>query len=246
MVLFLNVPIFGFSQSSDLVFLRGKVISASKEVKDINVINLRSQNSTITNDNGNYSLFVKIGDTLQFSGWQTLTKNHVIHEADLSKKLLVLHLEPQAIPLDEVTIIDYKNINAVSLGILEKPAKKYTPAERKLKVAKDFDVGFYEIMVPNIFFSIDPIINAISGRTAALKKDLEIERKQAVIKNIEMLYNDTFFIEKLKIPSDYVKGFLFYVSDDEELKKVLVTKNKTKIEFILIKLSNSYLQISGQ
>jgi hypothetical protein len=246
MVVFLNFPIFGFSQSSDLVFLRGKIISANKEVKNVNVINLRSQNSIITDDNGNYSMFVKIGDTLQFSSWQTRTKKHVIVETDLSKKLFVLNLEPQAIPLDEVKIIDYKNINAVSLGILEKPAKKYTTAERKLKVAKDFDVGFYEIMVPNIFFSIDPIINAISGRTAALKKDLEIERKQAVIKNIEMLYNDAFFIEKLNIPSDYVKGFLFYVSDDEELKKVLATKNKTKIEFVLIKLSNSYLQISGQ
>lgn len=246
MILFLNVPSFGFSQSSDLVFLRGKIMSANKEVKDVNVFNLRSENSTITDVNGNYSLFVKIGDTLQFSSWQTRTKKHVIHETDLSKKLFFLNLEPQAIPLDEVKIIDYKNINAVSLGILEKPAKKYTPAERKLKVAKDFDVGFYEIMVPNIFFSIDPIINAISGRTATLKKDLDIERKQAVIKNIEALYNDTFFIERLKIPSEYVKGFLFYVADNEQLKKVLVTKNKTKIEFVLVKLSKEYLKISEQ
>jgi hypothetical protein len=37
--------------------------------------------------------------------------------------------------LEEVTIIDYKKISAVSLGTTSKGVKKYTPAERRLYTA---------------------------------------------------------------------------------------------------------------
>jgi len=44
-------------------------------------------------------------------------------------------LEPLVRLLDEVRINEYKNINAVSLGIISPNTKHYTPAERKLYTA---------------------------------------------------------------------------------------------------------------
>jgi hypothetical protein len=149
-------------------------------------------------------MFVKVGDTLQFSGLQIVTKKSVITENDITKQLYVVSLEAKVNLLDEVEIKQYKNINAVSLGILQRPAKVYTPAERRLKTASDYDVT--DFLGPTIGFSmgLDPILNAISGRTAMLKKELKIEKKEYLLNKIEYMFKEEYFLENLKIPKEYI------------------------------------------
>ena len=135
MKLFKSIIIFlffaqTFAQTPTLTLLKGKITSQIKELNDVYVANLRSESTTTTDNNGNFSMFVKVGDTLQFSGLQIVTKKAVITENDLAKQLYVENLEVKVNPLDEVEIKQYPNINATSLGILQKPAKVYTPAER--------------------------------------------------------------------------------------------------------------------
>ena len=73
----------------------------------------------------------------------------------------------------EVTIVQYKNINAVSLGIIQKKSKTYTPAERKLKTAAA-ENGQYGT---NTKIGLDPLLNWISGRTQIMLKEVQIEKK---------------------------------------------------------------------
>ena len=87
---------------------------------------------------------------------------------------------------------------------------------------------------------VDGLINAISGRTAMLKKELEVERKELTIKKIEDNFEEKYFIETLKIPSDYVKAFLYYISDNEELRTALAAKDKVQIDFVFAKLASEY------
>jgi hypothetical protein len=220
---------FGFGQSSELVFLKGKITCSSKDVKEVNVFNLRSESSSTTDEMGDYTLFVKAGDTLNFSSVQIETKRIVIKEADLTKSILVTALVSKVIALEEVEIKEYKNINAVSLGILDKPAKQYTPAERKVYTATSTPV--------------DGLINAISGRTKMLKKEVVVEKKEMMLQKIENLYGYDFFTTKLKIPKNNVRGFWYYAVEDEKLVAALKTKNKTMITFILTDLSKKYLAL---
>ena len=108
--------------------------------------------------------------------------------------------------LDEVKIDEYKNINAVSLRILSKPAKKYTPAERKLRTAGELH-WYSPLLIPVGGMSIDGMINSISGRTAMLKKEVLVERKEFLLKKITDQFKVDYFTETIKIPTDYVKGF---------------------------------------
>jgi len=178
------------------------------------VYNLRSDSNTTTNENGDYSLFAMAGDTLKFISIQIETKKIVITHADLTKSLLVTTLLPAVTNLDEVQIKEYKNINAVSLGILEKPAKQYTPAERKLYTAT---TGL-----------LDPLLNTISGRKAMLKKELAVEKKEKLLQKIEYQFEVDYFTSKLKIPAENVKGFWYYAVDDRRLEEALNAKIKQK------------------
>lgn len=227
------------AQIDELFFLKGKVLVQIKELDGINVLNSRSESTTVTDQSGNFSLFVKVSDTLKFSGLQIVSSKVVISKADFSKSLLVVNLQPKVFELPEVKVTDYPNINAVSLGILQKPAKKYTPAERRLKTATSLDgaVGFGGIM------SLDPLLNWISGRTAMLKKELNVERKEFLKKKIENYFDEQYFTKTLKIPAEFVEGFLYYAVEDEKLMQLSSEENKGLIQFKLVEISIEYLNI---
>lgn len=233
----------GFAQSSELTFLRGRIVCPIKELGEVNITNLRSESFTTSNENGSYSLFVKVGDTLQFNSLQIETKKIVIRQDDLAKSLLVTQLVPKTIDLAEVEIKDYSHINAVSLRILEKPAKKYTPAERRLKTATDFDATASAGLMAGGSFGLDPIINAITGRTAMLLKELEVERKERMLVKIENQFGVEYFTKKLKIPNDYVRGFWYYLVEDAELVNLINDKNKGMAKFRMSKLATDYLAL---
>ena len=239
--LFFYFPIFGFAQSTELVFLKGKLVCSIKNLSDVNVTNLRSETTTVS-VNGDYSMFVKVGDTIQFSSIQIETKKVIIQESDLAKSLFVSSLNPKVIALDEVEIKEYKNINAVSLGILDKPAKKYTPAERKLRTAGEFH-WYYPLLIPLGGMPTDGLINSISGRTAMLKKELEVEKKEMLLKKIEYQFDPEYFTINLKIPQEYVKGFWYYAIQEPRLVKEINAKNKNKAQFIFAELAVKYLEL---
>ena len=239
--LFFYFPIFGFAQSTELVFLKGKLVCSIKNLSDVNVTNLRSETTTVS-VNGDYSMFVKVGDTIQFSSIQIETKKVIIQESDLAKSLFVSSLNPKVIALDEVEIKEYKNINAVSLGILDKPAKKYTPAERKLRAAGELH-WYSPLLIPLGGMSVDGLINAINGRTAMLKKELEVEKKEMLLKKIEYQFDPEYFTNNLKIPQEYVKGFWYYAIEEPRLVNEINSKNKSMAKFIFAELATKYLEL---
>jgi hypothetical protein len=240
--LFFCFPIFGFAQSTELVFLKGKIVCSVKNLTDVNVTNLRSETTTITNEKGDYFMFVKVGDTIQFSSIQIETKKVIIQESDLAKSLFVSSLNPKVIALDEVEVKEYKNINAVSLGILDKPAKKYTTAERKLRTAGEFH-WYYPLLIPLGGMPTDGLINSISGRTAMLKKELEVEKKEMLLKKIEYQFDPEYFTNNLKIPQEYVKGFWYYAIEEPRLVNEINSKNKSMAKFIFAELATKYLEL---
>ncbi|UPT71657.1 MAG: hypothetical protein M0D53_04735 [Flavobacterium sp. JAD_PAG50586_2] len=68
--------------------LKGKITSQIKELNEVYVTNLRSESSTTTDNNGSFSMFVKVGDTLQFSGLQIVGKKRGLMKVILPKNYL--------------------------------------------------------------------------------------------------------------------------------------------------------------
>jgi len=230
------------AQTTTLTLLKGKITSQIKELGSVNVANIRSESDTSADQNGNFSIFVKAGDTLSVSGLQIVSKKIAITDKDLVKQLYVINVENKVIALDEVEIKSYPNINAVSLGILQKPAKVYTPAERKLRAAGTFH-WYSPLLIPIGGMSVDGLINSISGRTAMLKKELAVERKEHLLQKIEYMFKEDYFVNNLKIPKEYIRGFWYYAVEDSKLTEALNAKNKMMARFIFSELAVKYLQI---
>jgi hypothetical protein len=141
---------------------------------------------------------------------------------DFEKVLFFVKPEPAMNQLDKVVIMRSDNISAVSLGIISSNQQSYTVAERKYATASS---GRMNPM------GFDPLLNYLSGRTAMLKKELKVEKKEFDMKAIEAMFNRSHFVGKLKIPFKYVEGFKYYVVDNKEFMVILESKNKGTVEF---------------
>jgi hypothetical protein len=163
-------------------------------------------------------------------------------ESDFSNDLLLIKMESLITELEEVAIINYKNINAVALGIVPTNQKTYTPAERKLSAAGDFK-WYSPLLIPLGGMSVDGLINSISGRTSMLKKELVVEKKEMLQLKTTDYFERSYFTKTLKIPEIHVDGFLFYIVENERYVRAMKDKNKTMATFLLSGLAVEYLKL---
>jgi hypothetical protein len=242
-----GVPLFllffqlTFGQASGEKIIHGKIVVVSGTIEGVNIVNIVNEKSTITDSNGDFFILAKAEDLLVFSSVNLEYHRKIIEEEDFKQDVLIIKMTSKTIELEEV-IVKQPDINAVSLGISPKGIKKYTPAERRLKTAGDFK-PLHLLSILGGSLAVDPILNAISGRTKMLKKELEVEKKERLLVIIDALYKEDYYSTVLKIPTDYIKGFQYYCIEEPNFAEVLNTKNKTKIEFLLIPLAVKYNQI---
>lgn len=231
LVFLMLYAVFSFSQGVDL---RGKVNAYILKLDGIYVINLKTEQAVFTDEEGNFSIKADVGDTLVFSGLQFKRKEVVVAEENISNKKMDVHLVATYQELNEVVIRNYGSISAVSLGIVSSNLRHYTPAERKLATASSSRLN------PQ---GLDPIINLISGRTAMLKKEVEVEKKENYIVMLEKMFDRDHFINTLHLPLDYINGFKYYVVENKRFTQILESKNLTTIEFLLGELAVQYKDV---
>lgn len=218
-----------YSQNQVPRRIEGKVVADFSNLEGIYVVNTSSEKSTTTNSEGHFSIEAKVGEILLLSAMNFKEVKIVLSESDFSKKWLVVSMQPIVNELKEV-IVGSSSISAESLGIIPYGQKKYTPAERKIFTATSG-------------FGIDPILNLISGRTNMLKKELEIEKKEGYLIQLENLFQPEFYIHSMHIPQLHVKGFLYFLVENPKFISILKTKNRTAIEFSMSELAVQFNEI---
>ncbi|MRX39625.1 hypothetical protein GJU43_10085 [Flavobacterium sp. LC2016-23] len=218
-----------FGQSPAPKEILGQILAESVTVEGINIINNNSQVSTVSDKEGRFSIVAKEGDVLVFSAVNLDPVKRRITTEDLNQALLVIKMAASEVELKEVIVNENANITAENLGIIPYGQKKYTPAERKVYTATST--------------SVDNLLNAISGRTTMLKKEVNVEKKEALFRKIEYLFEEDYYTNRLRIPLADIKGFQLYCVDDAEFAVSLNTKNKTMSMFLITELARKYLII---
>lgn len=243
-LIFLFLVTFANGQTASVSkIINGKVTANTTDLENIYLINLKTSKSTLTEHGGYFSINASIGDTLLFSSVQFKGIKVKLKESDFTSTLFFVKLEPIVRFLDEVKISEYKNINAVSLGIISPNTKHYTPAERKLRTASNPYTSFGLGTLIGFTSGLDPVLNWMSGRTTMLKKEVEVEKKETLMDKIEGWYETKYFIQTLKIPEDYVKGFEYYIVEDSKFVEAMKSKNKTMATFIMNDLAVKYKEL---
>lgn len=226
-----NYPFFlllflqtAFSQEK---MIHGQIFGMGNNVEGINIVNLVNEKSAVSDAKGEFHILAKPEDMLIFSAMTFEYKRRIIQQEDMRSSVLIISLVPKPNQLEEVVITKYANINSVQLGIIKKPIKELTPAQRRLVSARS---GL-----------ITGLINSINGTTASLKKGLEIEGKELIIdKFADDYFEPSYFTEVLKIDPEKVKAFQYYCVEDARFMKAVKSNNKTLATFWINDLAIQY------
>ncbi|WP_367891364.1 carboxypeptidase-like regulatory domain-containing protein [Flavobacterium pectinovorum] len=229
LIFFLWITQISFGQTTGAKEILGQIFGQSTSVEGVNIINNETQVTAVSDASGMFSIVAKEGDVLVFSSVNLEPFKRRITIEDLKSNLLQIKMVAKEIELKEVVVNENANINAENLGIIPAGQKKYTPAERKVYTATS---------TPG-----DALLNAISGRTSMLKKEVQVEKKEALFRKIEYLFDEKYYTERLKISVEDIKGFQLYCIEDSEFAVSLNSKNKTMSMFLITELAGKYLKI---
>lgn len=211
-----------WSQDRNEKLLQGIIVADDTMLSGIEVVNLGNEKVTVSNSKGVFSIMAKADDILMFSSKSLEIRRVLVDEEDFKSGTITVNMYPKINELEEV-IVKKSPIEGVSIIPGQ---KQYTPAERKLHTATN---GI-----------LDVPINWMSGRTAMLKKEVVVERKERLLDKVGILYEDKYYTETLKIPEIYIDDFQRYIIEDKEFTAALKVKNRTMMLFLISKLAVNY------
>lgn len=233
----------GWSQVQNNIVINGQISSNASYLEGVYVVNAQTEVMTTTNDLGAFSIAAKPGETLIFSSIQFKENRVLLTTENFSDIHFTVKLSMVMHQLQEVVVKNYSGINAVSLGIIPGDQKTYTEAERKLHTATALNPTANAGTMAGGSISADPLLNFFSGRTVMLKKEVAVEKKEFFMKLLERMFTLDHFVDRLKIPLEYVKGFEYYAVENDKFTVILNSKNKTSTEFLLGELAVKYKEI---
>ena len=232
-ILVLLMSTFVFAQNGEKL-IKGKVLTGQIPVENVEVINISNQSSTTTNSKGEFQISAKSNDPLIYSNSNYENVRKRLLKSEFESGQITVSLIPIATNLD-VVVIDKTNAITGFEG-----AKKFTPAERRLETAnKQFRLN------QGLEISNDAIINKISGKSKRLKKEVEVERKEAFLEEFSDTFADEFFTEDLRIEKEYVDGFKFYLAEDPEFIKAFHTYSDQEFGAMILRKTEEYKKLNA-
>lgn len=222
--------LFGL-QAQERKSLKRVVINNGSAIANVHVKNISTNKYAITNEIGLFALNARQGDTLLLS--HVVMKDLIIflEKRDFEAEILKLEMTARDNELDEVYISEEQEINAVTLGIIPKKIPIPTTNERRLQTAGDWKPKH---LIGLLFggIALDPILNAINGRTKMLKRNIKIEKKIKLINTLEASYYD-YMRDTVEIPEDEIQLFINFLIDNEDLQAIINSKNESHVHFFL-------------
>ena len=213
------------AQANEDKMIIGIVVSDSIKLEGISVFNFSNKMIAVTDKEGCFSILAKDKDVLEFSGIDYKYLRKYVYKHEYNSGTMEVNMTFNAVELDEVVINKYASITAESLGIIPYGQVKFTPQERRLYSSSGGIQGLY---------------SSLSGERDILKMNVEIEKKELLLKKLEYLFGNKYYTKTLKIPEELIKGFQYYCVEDPEFVKSLNVKNKTMSMFLMTNLASVY------
>ena len=232
--LFLSLQ-FAYNQDRELI--QGKVIYRNINVVAANVINNTSQNTTITDDQGEFQIYAREGDEIIFSSVQYIIRTVRVTDEIIKNKRLTIQINERIRELDEVVITPdntekFLDLKEEEFKRFDYIADKSTRVQNNLTETRQLKNG---VDFVNIFKLLKTIIDSKSE-----------EEKESLLASevIPYLFEDDFFTESLLLASSQIVDFLIYIDSRPNSVDILLEKNQFLLIDFLLNESIRYKEIN--
>ena len=234
---------FGVLQlSAQQKSLQGKITNEA-DIEGIHVLNLASRFNTITDENGHFSIHVKLRDTLLFSSIKYMPEKLVVTEAIFEKGIITVKLSELVNELDEVFL--KPNLSG-NIGADLKKIKTEKPINFDDVGIPGFKGEPKEKIVP-LYFAVTPLsvnLEALYKHISGYYKDLKTRRKweyenNAVAKMLNY-YTLSFFTTTFGIPENRVYDFLLFSTETTSIESEFKNEHYGSVLLILEEKAKIY------
>ncbi|RAJ14616.1 carboxypeptidase-like regulatory domain-containing protein [Olleya aquimaris] len=225
-------------------------ISGDDDVENIHILNKTSLTNATSNKEGKFTIKAKVNDTIIFTAVQYKTLVKVVNSEEISSKTVNVFLEILTNELDEVFLVEplsgnleddilnsntKPDINFYDVGIPGYKGKQKTQAERRLFEAGELNVKDVLLGMLSGNIPLNPIMNAISGRTKKLKEIVKLENDDALLTRLKNDLAADFFASN-PLDVKYHAEFFYFVQEDKDFRGVCSKSNLDALAFFKKKL----------
>ena len=229
-----------YSQSENRTWIRGKVLYKNSNVISANVVNNTSRQATITDDEGEFEMLVKLNDRLVFSSVQYQIRSVIVNKEILQRSRLVIDVNEKVTVLDEV-VVGPENTEKF-LDLKEEEFKrtyynfdKSSKVENQILKAGTFNNGLN-------FINLYKMIAKSSSKSGEIDKQLSnVNYKPSNL--IREVYDDAFFVKNLGLKKQNISEFLLFCDDKFPSKFLFKKSNEFQLLDFLIKQSDKFKKV---
>jgi hypothetical protein len=228
---------FGFSQTERLI--QGRVLCADFPLEDIEIVNLVTEKSTISDTNGRFSISAKVEDMLVIVSEKYEYKRVFLDKEFLDKNNFTILLTRKPEQLEEVVVIS--KISFPHIGLNQDYADQ-SNLEKSANNPKP--IGVYDGTLVN-----SPDFMRIGGmllRLFAKPKENALKTPKTEFKKIaSATCNQDFFDKTLQIKPDEIALFLEFCDADPKSKAILENTNPLKVMDFLFAKNVEFKKLSA-
>lgn len=220
---------FGFSQIEKPI--KGKVLCNDYPVQGVEVLNLVSEKTTITNSNGEFSILAKAEDMLVFVSEKYDYKRVFLEKEDIKKTNLIILLTRKPEQLEEVVIT---KVSPGSMNYFSQEAADEINLKKAANNSKP--IGVYDGTLVN-----SPDLIRIGGMILGLfiKKRENDKEKSPKIEFKELATatcTQDYFNKTLQLKPEEIALFLEFCDADTKSKTILEDSNPLSLmDFLFAK-----------
>ena len=244
-----------FAQQLPREILHGQIIADSLSVEGITITNKTTNRYSVSDNEGNFSLYAREKDTLVFSSMNYSSKSVVLNSSDFKMKVLRIKLESHITELDEV-VIDPNSLT----GDLDKDSKNIKVTQINPNInKKDALATQYEADGVTAVYNkamegpgaIAPLyqpdlikIVKMFGLFKGKKEDKKVVFTSSKIfpEAVQEKLPESFFLDTLKLKKDQIGLFLAYCENDPRAQGLLYANKEFDLVDFLISKKPEYLK----
>ena len=227
LVVFMFLSTTVISQTLNRVKITGRILAVSNEKEGVTIFNTSSNAGTITNEKGEFEIFVKLNDIIEISALQFEKFTVQVDANIIDSKRMTVFLVEEINKLDEVVILPYD-----LSGYIEKDVESINTMNINMDALYFglFNTGYYELgvdyksRVKNVVMTngVDNVIGSDLIQIVKLlnlslfssKKNSEKTTIYPEItkENLKDFYSEDYLASAFNIPKSKIKDFTNYLT----------------------------------
>ena len=224
------------AQKTDRQLIRGQVIYKGGNVTNENVYNVNTEVGTITDEQGRFSIEVKVGDKLLFTAVNYELMVFEITQEIVTKNRMVVEVTEKVTELDEVVVTPENQEK-----FLEVKNEKFKEFEYEIDRGTEVKNVAYLDQNDRIEGKVN-FVNIFKAIIGSKNKEKKEEKEPLKVSEVmREVYDEEFFISDLKLPKDKIDAFLLFCDDKVDTKALLHKDKEFQLIDVLVTHSKTFL-----